>query len=76
MIKFTGQGYKVHFNMSWSPTYGGNDGTTEEEGRCKVPAAGEVGREAAHVQACVHSRHHTLQEGGGGIYLCKWRFLL
>ena len=37
-----------------TPTDGGNDGTTEEEGRGHVPAAGEVGREAAHIQAALH----------------------
>lgn len=50
------------------PTYGGNDGTAEEEGGRQVPAAGEVGRKAAHIQACLHRRHHSLQ-GREVIYL-------
>lgn len=50
------------------PTYGGDDGTTEEEGGGQVPAAGEVGREFVHIQAGLHRRHHSLQ-GGGVIYL-------
>lgn len=66
IIIISNHSYEVHYKINWSPTYGGNDGATEEEGRCKVPAAGEVGREAAHIKAGVHSRHHTLQEGGAG----------
>lgn len=51
-----------------TPTYGGNDGTTEEEGGGHVPTAGEVGRKAAHIQASLHRRHHSLQ-GRDVIYL-------
>lgn len=46
---------------SLPPTNGGNDGTTEEEGRGRIPAAGEVGSDVAHTQAGLHRRHHALQ---------------
>ncbi len=51
-----------------TPTYSGNDGTTEEEGRGPVPAGGEVGRNAAHVQTCLNRSRHSLQ-GKNAIYL-------
>lgn len=48
-------------------TYGGNDGTTEEEGGGPVPAGGEVGGKAVQIQARLHRRHHSLQ-GRNAIY--------
>ena len=44
-----------------TPTDGGDDGPTEEEGIDDVPVAGVVGQTAAQIQACIHSRHHALQ---------------
>lgn len=43
------------------PTYGSDDGTTEEEGGGHVPVAGEVLCEAADIQAGLHCGHHFLQ---------------
>lgn len=52
------------FTWKWvlPPTYGSNDGATEEEGGSHIPATREVGRKAAHIQAGIHGRHHSLQQ--------------
>lgn len=54
-------------------TYGGNDGTTEEEGGGQVPAGGEVGRKVVHIQSRLHRRRHSLQVRYV-IYLLKQHF--
>lgn len=51
-------------NIRASPTYGGDDGATEEGGRGQVPVAGEVLGKAVHIQARLHRRHHPLQPVG------------